>query len=405
MSRTRSLNDTCVHVSYSSLENPSRIEKESESQIRGELVKKVFMLGTAGHHSRRNEAKGPRIELILFRSIKSSSFGKTISALGKWPRLFIGAYSYFEYCFSVFLFLLKERPKYLTCHQLLLLPLCSACKLFIGSRLIYGPHELETHRTGLIGPLLWLSKAIEAWCIRFVDSTIVVCDPIARWYEDRYSIPKVHVVPNVPYHPCRGALVPKTDLFRKHFGIPDGHLIFLYQGLVCRGRGIEQLMEVFSNVRSDRHLVIMGFGELADSVRDVCRQHPQIHYKEGVYIGEILSWTSSADVGITFVASKMTLSYQYSLSNKFFEYAIGGLFLIVSNNLVEQSRFIQQYDLGVSIEPSLNRLIDLVNHLTKSEIVDVVEMSAEFRKTISWQSFEDVYLEAYQEKGAKAHRG
>jgi hypothetical protein len=391
-----------IHLFLSSLVNESRMEKETKTLEDLEICDRIMVLGYWKPGLQFRQDLHGKTELIRFQTLRHTRFGSWLVSFSKLTRYPVLLLELPEYCLKAFFTSLWNRPQFIACHNLILLPLAAIIKLLCGCRLVYVPHELETHRTGLTGLMKTASKITEKLFINRADSTVVVCDPIARWYEKAYLLPKVHVVPNVPYHPCSGTLFARTALLRGHFSISNEEIICIYQGLVNKGRGVEELLELFAGgLPLHLHLVVMGYGELVELVKTKSRNHPNIHFKETVPVDEILSWTSSADIGITFIASEMTLSYQYSLSNKFFEYAIGGLFLVVSDNLLEQSRFIQQYGLGVSIEPSLNRLRDFLNNLTKLEIANVVEKSAEFRKSISWKSFEHVYIEAYLGENAK----
>lgn len=371
------------------------MEKETHTLVNNEIVGSVTVLGYWKSALPTQQQLHPKVTLERIQTFRHSRIGGWFMGLSNLFRYPILLLSFPEYCLKALFRLLWRRPRFIACHNLILLPVAVVGKLISGGRLIYVPHELETHRTGLKGPLVLLSKLIERCCIPFVNSTIVVCDPIARWYEHAYNIPEVYVVPNVPYHPCRGTAFKKTTLLRQHFGIRESDIICLYQGLISNGRGIEQLLEVFQSLPSDRHLVIMGFGELSDLVKEQSLSFPNIHFKDAVPVNDILAWTSSADVGLFFNSQRMTLSYQYSLPNKFFEYAIGGLYIVISDNFVEQARYLEDHSLGIAIKPELQALKTALLGLTRQEIADKIKDSVLFRKSIGWQSFENVYRLAY----------
>ncbi|MBL8890161.1 MAG: glycosyltransferase [Planctomycetaceae bacterium] len=371
------------------------MEKETRTLETLQLSEGITVLGYWKPGLAFKQTLHEKTELRRLRTLRHTRFGNWLVGLSPITRYPVLLLSFPEYCLKAFFISLWNRPQFIACHNLILLPLAAIIKVLCRSRLVYVPHELETHRTGLVGPLKTVSKISEKLFIRFVDSTVVVCDPIARWYESAYRIPKVHVVPNVPYHPCPGNLFPRTNLLREHFSIPENDLICIYQGLVSKGRGVEDLLDLFAELPPHLHLVVMGYGELTELVKSKSHEHPNIHFKEAVPVGEILAWTSSADVGLFFNSKSMTLSYQYSLPNKFFEYAIGGLFIVISDNFVEQCRYLHEHQLGMAVTPKLESLKQTLLSLSKSQVAESVSRSAEFRRTIGWQSFAEVYRYAY----------
>ncbi|MBL8890165.1 MAG: glycosyltransferase [Planctomycetaceae bacterium] len=395
MLRPKFLNDNCAHVSYSRLENASRIEKEAESQIRTQIVERVLLIGTAAENQSKSEEKSRGIELVLLPSVKGSVFGKWLSAVGKWPKRIVGSLAYLEFYFRVLFFLLKAKPKVITCHQLLLLPLCSVSKLLIGCKLVYSPHELELHRTGLRG-LLWVASfLIEKVFIRTADRLVVVSPPIAAWYEDHYRCATAFVIPNVPYNPAKGNDVVPTTLLRSFFSIPKDDLIFLYQGIVDEFRGINELLDVFTKTTHDKHLVIMGHGPLVEKVISYSAKWPNIHFKASVPVREIVTWSSSADIGVFFSSRKISLSYRYSLPNKFYEYSIAGLFILVSNNFEVQAKIVSEEKLGSTIPADVSALATFVNTCDPVEIRSTKLQSRHYRSQQGWQNYDEMFRQIY----------
>jgi glycosyltransferase involved in cell wall biosynthesis len=386
---------TCVHLFHSPLTNESRLDKETKTLIERGIASELIVFGYAKPNQPRRESVAPGITYHRLAIARWSDFGVFLVnrlPLMRIPLALISALQF--YCKS-FLMTCSSRPKYIACHNLLLLPVAVAAKLICRARLVYVPHELETHRTGLSGLPLLLSRVIERLCTGFSSSIVVVCDPIQKWYQQHYPRIPVFVVPNIPLNPNPGTTLSKTGQLRNHFNLPREAFIFLYQGLVTRGRGIEDLIAVFKLANADRHLVIMGHGELSDDVRSEAATCPRIHFKESVPIGELLAWTSGADAGLFYNQRRMTLSYQYSLPNKFFEYAIGQLYLIVSSNFVEQSRLIGEHQLGRSIPPVNAELLAAVNGLTREQIDTCLRESQAYRQAIGWQTYAPCYDKAY----------
>ena len=116
----------------------------------------------------------------------------------------------------------------------------------------------------------------------------------------------------------------------------------------------------------------MGDGGITQAGKDLERQivsmseaRENIHHVKSVPIKELLEYTSSATIGCVLTIDNC-LNHKYSLPNKFFEYAMAGLPILVSD-LPEMRKLVEKYDCGVvceSISPQgvingLNRLLSL----------------------------------------------
>ncbi|GAG81946.1 unnamed protein product, partial [marine sediment metagenome] len=159
---------------------------------------------------------------------------------------------------------------------------------------------------------------VEKTLIRFVDATITVSNSIAEAYAKRYRISKPALVLNCPPH----TIVKKNNKFREKFGIPESKMIFLYQGGLSHGRGIEMLLEAFQRIDQNRVvLILMGYGPLEEKIKKISNQSSNIFLHPAVSPEELWEYTGSADIGV--VAMKNTcLNHYYCLPNKFFEYAM-----------------------------------------------------------------------------------
>ena len=74
-------------------------------------------------------------------------------------------------------------------------------------------------------------------------------------------------------------------------------------------------------------------------------QNERIHYHESVSSKILNEYTCSANIGICLIED-LCLSYKFCLPNKFFEYAMAGLPILVSD-LPEMRKLVEEYDCGV----------------------------------------------------------
>ena len=235
------------------------------------------------------------------------------------------------------------------CNDLEPLPLAFFAKILRFGRigLIYDAHELETEKLALRGLRKFLSRLLERVLIPFVDEIITVSDSIAAWYAKTYRIESPAVVYNAP---SRWNLK-QANLFRKRFNLSSDTILCLYLGGFQKGRAIEIMLDAFSGVEGVA-LILMGFGSsslegkrLEALVREKNDLEENVFFHEPVNHDELADVVASADVGLCLIQDEC-LSYRYCLPNKFFEYGMAGLPIIVSD-LPEMRDKIEHYSCGV----------------------------------------------------------
>jgi len=168
------------------------------------------------------------------------------------------AIAFIWYCFSVLTFAIKNKPACVNVHSLTLIPIGLLIKLFLPKVcLIYDAHELETETNGSSALFTLVKRGIERLSIGFFRHSFFVSPSILNWYKDQYCIESASVVMNCPmYWP----VVKPTNYFRDYFGLDDSHVLFLYQGIFARGRGIESLIRVVDRLPENAMLICLGYG-------------------------------------------------------------------------------------------------------------------------------------------------
>lgn len=315
-----------------SFKHGSRILKEcdSASQLTWQKPIMVIALWEAGFAREERLDSGVHVWRVALRT-------------RNWPKnVLVQAIKYFEWMYRVVARMRKQELTVLHAHNVSTLPLGVVLKWTTGVPVIYDAHELESRTHGLTAARSRLTRWVEGMFIGQVDRTITVCDSIADWYANEYPIKRPVVIRNVPL----GAAAPieRTTLLREEHHIPRDAILYLYQGLLSTGRGLEELIGVFASLDTDRHLVMMGYGELEQQVQAAAASYPNIHFQPAVPPGEVLLYTAGADVGLCLIENTC-LSYYYSLPNKLFEYLLSGLPVIV-NDMPEQRRIVEEFSCG-----------------------------------------------------------
>jgi glycosyltransferase involved in cell wall biosynthesis len=371
-----------VHLTASSANNASRILKESQTlnRLTGSTT---TIIGIQERNCVSNERITEGIEIVRYpKPFESLPRGKIWSliklcAFFRESARWIADYS----------------PTTIIAHSILTLPGC----IFAGERLrvpvIYDCHELER---GTISASSGMWKFFTAWLEKTflpkASAVIVVNDSIADWYENEYGF-RPYVLKAYPDARWQSVDSDKTK-FRSKFGIPENDIIFLYQGLLSKGRRVEQLIDVFEQAASDRHLVFMGYGELEPLVREAASRCSRIHFHEAVPPDQLLHYTTSADVGISGVENTC-LSYYYALPNKIMEYIHAGI-AVLSPDFPEMRKVVLENKCGWVHEESTDSIRTQVNNLTKAEIAEKAANSVVARSSLTWESQEHVLIEVIE---------
>ncbi len=258
--------------------------------------------------------------------------------------------------------------KIIHCNDLNTLPVGLMIKLLGRNvRVVYDCHEYETEMNGLKGFEKKVMSWLERCLIRYANAVITVSESIASEYARLYAIPEPYLVLNCPAYIKQK----KKNLFRERFGIRSNQLIFLYQGGLSKGRGIEILLNAFAKRPDDRCvLVCMGYGSLESTVQEFARRNSVIFYHPAVDQNVLLDHTSSADFGVSFIEDSC-LSYRYCLPNKFFEYLMAGI-PVLTSNLFEMRRMVEAESVGLVAES--NDLEGFMKALELALDLDIVEM-------------------------------
>jgi glycosyltransferase involved in cell wall biosynthesis len=279
------------------------------------------------------------------------------------------------------------------CHSLHVLPLGVLLKLLRRSTfLIYDPHEMEAHRVGYSKVTIFIIVRFERFWIQFADKVITVSEPIKSWYCNTYRLDNVYVIRNLPevFH---------KDQFnvnlKEYFKIDASHLLFVYQGVIDSDRGIGSLLSVFEQCSKDKHIVFIGYGAGVDKVTKSEKENCNIHFHPAVSSKRLMSYTRCASVGIFFVEENKGLSYKYSFPNKFAEYILAGLPVIVSSHFEYLGEIVINNKLGWVVGGDTNILLALINSL-KPEVVEKVKIDVNlYSDSISYLEEEKVYLKIF----------
>lgn len=368
-----------LHIYPTTMELESRILRCTNAMRHWSVFDQIVLVGVQGKGLPPEQPlDGLRTIVRVAASFTDSrSLPKRLARFASW---YLGVIRRFR----------RERIACVNCHSLSTLPLGWVLKRLTGAKLIYDAHELETETIERKGLGRRLAKLTEALFIPSADAMIVVGPSIAEWYQHRYPGLRPAVVRNLP-ETLHSEV--RYDLFRERLGIPRNSLIFLLQGMLAEGRGVETALAAFGRARSDRHLVFLGYGPLTALIQEHCRLHANIHYLPAVPPKELLQFTQSGDVGLCLIGPSC-LSHFYSLPNKLFEYLGSGVPAIVTN-LPELSAVMQTSGGGWIVRNDPESLLELVDSITREDAQIRGNKGRSWTRENSWEkeseSLKDVY--------------
>lgn len=311
-------------------------------------------------------------------------------ATKRWSRL--GAVQVLKYCEFIVRALRRARSADIChCNDLSALPVGAICRVLSRGRLrvVYDAHEHESERNGVAPWQRFLTRQLERFLLRWADCVITVSPSIAEDYVRLYGITPPAVIYNAPYYVEKR----RKHLLRERLGIDASRKIFLYQGALIRGRGIELLLRVFAGLDQRCCLVLIGGGPLSDSIQQYAREHDNIFHIPFVDPLALWEFTFSADFGIALIENTCR-SYYFCLPNKLFEFMMAELPVVVSN-MFELQRFVTAHEVGVVSEVSEEALRRSVIELLHSDQDRLVSNIRAVKALYTWEQQEAKLIGLY----------
>lgn len=355
--------------------NDSRVIKETQTLRKAGYEVSVVAL----HDGREGLAEYEVMDGVAVHRIKLVS-----KSWSKLPP--VQVLKYIEFCVRA---ICEIKADIVHCNDLNALPVGYILKSILRcKKIVYDAHELESERNGQGSLAKHLARFLEGVLIKNVDAVITVSDGIADWYKQAYGIKRPNVIMNVP----EWKDIQKHNLFAEENAEDNAELagkkIFLYQGGLSAGRGIEYMLEAFSKRRDNKAvLMFMGYGSLAEKIKEAAKVYDNIFYHEAVAPQKLWKYTASADYGLVCIENTC-LSYYYSLPNKLFEYAMAGIPMILTN-LHEFISLNNQYKFGVVLEDlsarEINDKVDYLLDIDANKYGEFSNNAKKMAKDLAWE--------------------
>jgi glycosyltransferase involved in cell wall biosynthesis len=372
-----------LHLTHTDINSDSRILKEMHTIAQASDLYYVCGIGVSLDEGATSTDK---IEKLNIYSIVLKSRKLTFL-----PTLLRHIITLFELTFKMLFRAIKLKPNVIHCNDTLVLPLGVILKFFTGAKLIYDAHELESDRNGLTKTLGKLTLFVEKILWRFIDTLIVVSPSIDKWYTDNIGEKESEVILNAPI--LDEKLSPENkEYLRNYFSISDNSKIFLYIGILGKGRGIDLITEAFKNVDLKSSLVFLGYGELSDELKELAKVYPNIYVHDAVPHEKVVTVAKSADVGLCLIQN-VSLSDYYCLPNKLFEYCFAEI-PVLASDFPDISKVVKDYNLGQCTKldsKSIYNAINVFENMDKLPIINTKDLYI-----LSWDAQEEKLIRLYE---------
>jgi glycosyltransferase involved in cell wall biosynthesis len=225
---------------------------------------------------------------------------------------------YLEYNIRLFLFLLFNRWDIITGIDLDSIPACNLASLIKNKKLCFDAHEFYIHVPELDNKSIrkgiwWL---IEKIFVRRLTLAYTVNDTLAAIFTERYN-KSFSTIKNIPQidHNLKAKTIKEKDTYK-----------LIYQGAINKGRGLDIYIEAMDSL-PQCSLVIYGNGDLEIEIKDLILNSSsknRIKFEGFVPPEKLRKLTSLSDIGLNML-DPMSISYKYSLANRYFDYINAGL--------------------------------------------------------------------------------
>jgi len=143
----------------------------------------------------------------------------------------------------------------------------------------------------------------------------------------------------------------KSRIISDRFGLPESARILLYQGVLHKGRGLEESISAMPFLPSDYVLCIIGEGPEYRHYQELVKSlklEQRVFFTGYLDYNDLHEYTCSANLGLC-LFQPISMSYEMALPNKLFEYAMAGL-PVLATNLASLSEVINKFNIGVTID-------------------------------------------------------
>ncbi|MBP7644190.1 MAG: glycosyltransferase [Saprospiraceae bacterium] len=283
---------------------------------------------------------------------------------------------YLEYNIRLFFFLIVYRKSYNTlccCDPDTIIGGMTAAQI-LNKNTVYDAHEWFAEVPELSGKSfkkkIWTQ--VEKFGVKISQQRYSVGPMLASKLAEIYGSP-FEVIRNVPVVSTNN----NQDFEKEN--------IIIYQGAINAGRGLETLMEASKSLP---HYQILLVGD-GDVKAELMVLKNNLHLENVIFIDkqtpdQLKNITKKAKYGYNLLDAR-SLSYYFSLANKFFDYAALGV-VSINSLLQEYEHLIKKYSHALMLKDLDARdFANLINTISEEDRIKMVERGKKMAVENSWE--------------------
>ncbi len=305
------------------------------------------------------------------------------------------------------LFARKINPDIISGHDMLgvFVGLLSNVAKKKKAKLIYDAHEFELGRWGSHGFIRrFFIRCIEGFIIKKCEFTITVSKGIAaeeiKLYGSNNTIITVRSTPNNWVLDDRIAAT--RNRITREMDWPQDAFVIMYHGIISKSRNISILIKAIERNPNTYGIILGdGFDGTLGELKEYCEKKGfanRAYFHEAVPIESLYQYVGMSDIGMI-MGDVNCVSHLLALPNKLFE-NIQSLTPIIASNCPEMKSLIDDYQVGITVDPSNEEEIDraIEKFRTDKEFYNRIKDNLRIAKQdLCWENEKIILKEAYSE--------
>lgn len=281
-------------------------------------------------------------------------------------------------------------PSLVIAHDYPTCPPAAELKRMFGAKMLVDSHEYmlaarpeDMHWTKNVRPIV---RVMQDHYFSIADQVIAVSQGIVDRLNSEQRLRRpARLIRSLPMYeelPFRPVSEQKT---------------LLYHGLIDPARNLDLVIRAAALWKSNARIVLRGPAdpEYLATLKALASKlgcENKVAFEEPVPFQDLISAANNADIGY-FVYVGGTPQRDFALPNKFFEYCMAGLALMVSD-LPAMSELIAEFDMGIVLsDTSPQSIADAVDQLSPVMLERFKRASLEAAKLLCWQKEELEFID------------
>ncbi len=261
-------------------------------------------------------------------------------------------------------------------------PVSVDCHEYAVGQYAHNPHWVKWHQS--------VVRLLQDGLYSRVDGLTVVCEGISELISRDHALRRPpRIVRSLPFYSAQP------------FRITGDIVTVLYHGEIFPTRALHVAVRSMRLWRPEFRFVLRGYSDPAYvaqlwQIADEVGVADRLEIQPPVPFDQIVPAANEADVGY-FVHLDTSPQRRFALPNKFFEYVMAGLALVVSD-LPEMARLVRQYEFGELVpECEEENIARIINSLDRARIDEMKKNSLAAAKELNWDAEKEKMMSLYRE--------